>query len=151
VRNFAPDRWPLGVPVAVTERSAPTQADLESNTYAAFADMDASPTKAWLVLHRNDPQWKRYYDIAFAKRPGEELYDLRKDPYQTNNVAADPRVRLRIGDDVYSGQAVRITDEGERQRAAYLLAQKYLIASWMLDPNKPEEYEDTWFFRIEPR
>ncbi len=90
VRNFKPDRWPLGIPVAVTERSAPTQEDLESNTYAAFADMDASPTKAWLVLHRNAPQWKRYYDIAFARRPGEELYDLRKDPYQTNNVAADP-------------------------------------------------------------
>ena len=90
VRNFAPDRWPLGIPVAVTETSAPTQADLESNTYVAFADMDASPTKAWLVLHRNEPQWKRYYDIAFAKRPGEELYDLRQDPYQMNNVAADP-------------------------------------------------------------
>ncbi|MGH9836175.1 MAG: sulfatase family protein [Blastocatellia bacterium] len=90
VRNFAPDRWPLGIPVAVTETSAPTQEDLESNTYAAFADMDASPTKAWLVLHRNEPQWRRYYDIAFAKRPGEELYDLRKDPYQMKNVAADP-------------------------------------------------------------
>jgi arylsulfatase A-like enzyme len=90
VRNFAPDRWPLGIPVAVTESSAPTQEDLESNTYAAFADMDASPTKAWLVLHRNDPQWRRFYDIAFAKRPGEELYDLRQDPYQMKNVAADP-------------------------------------------------------------
>jgi arylsulfatase A-like enzyme len=90
VRNFAPDRWPLGIPVAVTDTSAPTQEELESNTYAAFADMDASPTKAWLVLHRNEPQWKRYYDIAFAKRPGEELYDLRKDPYQMKNVAGDP-------------------------------------------------------------
>jgi arylsulfatase A-like enzyme len=90
VRNFAPDRWPLGIPVVVTETSAPRQEDLESNTYAAFADMDASPTKAWLVMHRNEPQWKRFYDIAFARRPGEELYDLRKDPYQMSNVAAAP-------------------------------------------------------------
>jgi uncharacterized sulfatase len=90
VRNFASERWPLGIPLAVTETSAPTQEELESNTYAAFADMDASPTKAWLVLHRNEPQWRRYYDLAFAKRPGEELYDLRKDPYQMKNVAADP-------------------------------------------------------------
>lgn len=90
VRNFAPERWPLGIPVAVTATSAPSQNELESNTYAAFADMDASPTKAWLTLHRNDAQWKRFYDTAFARRPAEELYDLIKDPYQTRNVAADP-------------------------------------------------------------
>lgn len=91
IRNFKPDRWPLGYPVTVTETSAPSQQELEEQTYAAFADMDASPTKAWLVLHRNEPQWKRFYDIAFARRPGEELYDLRKDPFQMHNIAADPK------------------------------------------------------------
>ena len=30
-----------------------------------------------------------HYDFAFGKRPAEELYDLRKDPYQIKNVAAD--------------------------------------------------------------
>ncbi len=29
------------------------------------------------------------YDLAFAKRPAEELYDLRRDPGQTTNVAAE--------------------------------------------------------------
>jgi arylsulfatase A-like enzyme len=90
IRNFAPERWPLGVPYRVTETNAPGQEELEGETYAAFADMDASPTKAWLVLHRNDSQWKRYYEIALARRPAEELYDLSKDPYQTRNVASDP-------------------------------------------------------------
>jgi uncharacterized sulfatase len=56
----------------------------------AFADMDSSPTKAWLVAHRNNPQWKPFYDRAFGKRPAEELYDLRKDPGQLHNVAASP-------------------------------------------------------------
>ena len=91
IRNFAPERWPLGTPHLVTETSDPPARELESQTYFGFADMDASPTKAWLVLHRHEAQWKRFYDIAFARRPGEELYDLRKDPYQTNNVVADPR------------------------------------------------------------
>jgi uncharacterized sulfatase len=52
--------------------------------------MDAGPTKAWLIAHRDDPQWKWHYDFAFAKRPADELYDLRKDPEQTINVAAEP-------------------------------------------------------------
>ena len=89
IRNFAPERWPLGSPLGLTADSAPDAAALSNNTYAAFADMDASPTKAWLVAHRHDPQWKWHYDYAFAKRPAEELFDLRSDPDQITNVAAD--------------------------------------------------------------
>jgi arylsulfatase A-like enzyme len=87
IRNFRPDRWPLGAPYAVTETDAPSADELANNTFAAFPDMDASPTKAWLVAHRNEPQWRTFYDYAFAKRPGEELYDLRNDPDQIVNVA----------------------------------------------------------------
>lgn len=90
IRNFAPERWPMGAPGEVTADSAPSAQRLESETRAAFADIDAGPTKAWLIAHRHDPQWKWHYDFAFGKRPAEELYDLRKDPGQTRNVAADP-------------------------------------------------------------
>ena len=62
---------------------------MENDTRAAFADLDASPTKAWLIAHRNDKAWKRYYDLAFGKRPAEELYDLRADPDQMKNVAGE--------------------------------------------------------------
>ncbi len=89
VRNFAPDRWPMGAPYAVTETSEPSASELETNTRAAFPDMDASPTKAWLIAHRNEGQGKPFYDRAFAKRAGEELYALRHDPGQTTNVAAE--------------------------------------------------------------
>jgi arylsulfatase A-like enzyme len=90
IRNFAPDRFPMGDPKAITADKAPTAQELAGSTYVAFADMDASPTKAWLVAHRNDPKWKWHYDYAFGKRPAEELYDLRHDPDQVKNVAADP-------------------------------------------------------------
>ena len=90
IRNFAPDRWPMGAPLAVTATRAPDANTLEQDTRAGFADMDAGPTKAWLVAHRNEPQWKWHYDYAFAKRPAEELYDLKNDPEQIKNVAADP-------------------------------------------------------------
>jgi len=91
IRNFAPDRYPLGDPKGVTADKAPDARTLENDTFAAFADLDASPTKAWLVAHRHEEQWKWHYDYAFGKRPAEELYDLAADPEQTKNVAADPR------------------------------------------------------------
>src|SRR5256886_8259200 len=52
--------------------------EMESNTRLGLADMDASPTKAWLIAHRDDPQWKSYYERAFNPRPSEELYDVRR-------------------------------------------------------------------------
>lgn len=87
IRNFAPERWPMGAPYAVTDTKAPDAAALASDTFVAFGDMDASPTKAWLIEQRNDPKWKWHYDHAFGKRPAEELYDLRKDPDQVKNLA----------------------------------------------------------------
>lgn len=91
IRNFAADRWPMGSPKGVTATETPEFEDLQNSTYTAFADMDASPTKAWLVTHRNEPQWKWHYNFAFGKRSAEELYDVRKDPDQVNNLAADPK------------------------------------------------------------
>ncbi len=90
IRNFAPERWPMGDPKAVTDTTAPSAKELENNTFVAFADMDASPTRAWLVAHRHDPEWQWHYNYAFGKRPAEELYDLARDPDQVHNVAADP-------------------------------------------------------------
>jgi arylsulfatase A-like enzyme len=90
IRNFAPDRYPMGDPGGVTADKAPAANALENDTMVAFSDMDASPTKAWLVGHRSDAKWKPYYDYAFAKRPAEELYDLKADPDQMRNVAGDP-------------------------------------------------------------
>ncbi len=89
--NFRPDRWPLGDPYRLDGANPPTVTELTEETRTTFPDDDAGPTKAWLVTMRNDPQWKRHFDWAYAKRPREELYDLNSDPQQTTNVAADPR------------------------------------------------------------
>jgi arylsulfatase A-like enzyme len=102
IRNFAPDRWPMGAPYSAGAGGFPPIEDLETNTYAAYPDMDASPTKAWLITHRDDPQWKDLFERVFGKRPAEELYDLRKDPEQTKNVAADS---------AYATQKQKLADE----------------------------------------
>lgn len=92
IRNFRPDRWPMGEGPGYGRPEGPLPAyeDLQENTFAAFGDMDASPTKAWLVQHRNDPGMDRFFDYAFGRRPAEELYDLRSDPHCLHNLADDP-------------------------------------------------------------
>ena len=57
---------------------------------AWLADTDNGPTKTYLWAHRDEPDGRRFYDLAFAKRPTEELYDLRTDPGQLTNLADDP-------------------------------------------------------------
>jgi uncharacterized sulfatase len=90
IKNFKPDRWPMGDPKKMTADSQPSYDDLANQTYCAFPDIDASPTKAWLVEHRHDAGMAPFLDFAWGKRPAEELYDIRKDPHQTTNLAADP-------------------------------------------------------------
>ncbi len=90
IHNFKADRWPEGEPKGITEDSAPSEEELTENTRVTLSDMDAGPTKAWLVLNRNAEEVKPFYEMAFGKRPVEELYDLSKDPDQMHNVADDP-------------------------------------------------------------
>jgi arylsulfatase A-like enzyme len=87
--NFAEDRFPLGDPLNLGPQQTPAWDQLEHNTRTTLADMDAGPTKAWLVTHREEPQWAPYFERAFAKRPREELYVLNADPHQIRNVAQE--------------------------------------------------------------
>jgi hypothetical protein len=80
IRNFKPDRWPAGDPV-VGSNYDPKR---------VYGDIDDGPTKTYLLEHRDDPAVKRLFDLAVAKRPAEELYDLHQDPNQLNNVADNP-------------------------------------------------------------
>ncbi|HNS20294.1 MAG TPA: sulfatase [Sedimentisphaerales bacterium] len=79
--NFEPQRWPAGDPVDGGEPYYRNR---------AYGDIDDSPTKTYMMEHRDDAQVKPLFDLAFEKRPAEELYDLRSDPHQLQNVASDP-------------------------------------------------------------
>ncbi len=71
VRNFEPTRWPAGNP--------------ETN----FTNCDSSPTKTRILeLHQQGVNF--YYEQAFGKRPMEQLFDIKKDPYCMTDLAADP-------------------------------------------------------------
>lgn len=85
IRNFKPDRWPVGDPPA----QVPGFESLAGNTIAPPVDCDNGPSKAWLVTHREDRAIRPLYELAFGKRPACELYDLRHDPHELKNLAAD--------------------------------------------------------------
>ena len=90
IRNFKPDRLPHGV---VYDPDASPE-DLLQNHYLAYPDMDASPTKVFLMTHRESHA--ECYDYAFAARPEFELYDLKNDPDQVDNVASDPAYATQL-------------------------------------------------------
>lgn len=88
--NFRPNRWPLGDPYGLEPENDLDPEELENETRLTLPDEDAGPTKAWLVGARYSPEWKDHFDWVYGKRPKYELYDLRKDPHETTNVAEDP-------------------------------------------------------------
>ncbi len=71
LRNFEPDRSPSGEPIGT-------------------ADTDPSQAIEYMLAHRDDPNVEAMVKLCLLKRPGEELYDLKKDPEQIRNVADDP-------------------------------------------------------------
>lgn len=75
--NIRPDRWPAGDPKAWM-------------SVGNFGDVDGSWAKHFLLENRDDPEIRPFFELNFEKRPEEELYDLRRDPEQLNNVAGDP-------------------------------------------------------------
>lgn len=89
IRNFKPDRWPMGTAAGFGAPSGPepTTEVLENNTFAAFGDLDASPTKAWVYQQRSASGGAEFFQFAFGRRPAEELYDVRSDPDHLNNLA----------------------------------------------------------------
>lgn len=65
IRNFAPELWPAGDP-------------------PLFADIDNGPSKTVVVARRD-----RFHELSLGKRPGEELFDIAKDPACLKNLALD--------------------------------------------------------------
>lgn len=84
VMNLEPDRWPAGVPENAT------------HPIGRFPDCDDGPAKGFVVGHRDDPRYRRFYELCFARRPAEELYDVRADPEQVRNIAGEPAHRETV-------------------------------------------------------
>jgi uncharacterized sulfatase len=89
IKNLAPERWPTGDP------DGPVWPD--DDPTGGFGDCDGSPTKTYLCEHKQDQSY--YFNLAFSRRPAEELYDVKKDPFQLRNIA---------GQNQYAGIKVKL-------------------------------------------
>jgi arylsulfatase A-like enzyme len=79
IRNMIPERNPAGDPSV-------------HQSVGQFGDVDHSITKFLIMAMEGKTQVGApdYFQLNFGFRPEEELYAVQKDPYQINNLAADP-------------------------------------------------------------
>jgi N-sulfoglucosamine sulfohydrolase len=77
LENFEPSRWPA------------------CNPETGYLNVDAGPTKTFILEARRknpaDPHWA----LCFGKRPAAELYDLGADPDCVQNLATQPALAAR--------------------------------------------------------
>ncbi len=87
IHNFNPDvprRWTLGNPPKTIPRDAPS------------FEKSVSPSPAdYLIRARDEPEVGKLFDLAYGPKPREELYDVKNDEYQLNNLADDPKYAAR--------------------------------------------------------
>jgi uncharacterized sulfatase len=87
IRNFKPDRWPAGNP-------KPVGAEDEkgfSSFGLGYADIDGSPAKTFIFEYKNEQP--ELFQLGFEKRPAEELYAIKVDPFCMLNLAEDPEMK----------------------------------------------------------
>ncbi len=77
LRNFETDRWPAG------------------NPETGYLNCDGSPTKTEILKARLDPERRHLWELAFGKRPAEELYHVDDDPDCLTNLADAPEHAAR--------------------------------------------------------
>jgi uncharacterized sulfatase len=87
VLNFKPDRWPAGDP-APEEALNPAAEKGVKALLPGYHDVDNSPSKQFLL--DNKEAWPKYFDLAYSKRPAEQLYDIKNDPGCINDLANNP-------------------------------------------------------------
>ena len=94
--NMKPERWPAGAPQRIVpgteDELYPLYGINESGKQQsdwAFTDIDASPTKAFIIEHYDD-ETAPYFQWATAKRPEFEFFHTTQDPFCLNNLSGDP-------------------------------------------------------------
>ena len=88
ISNWNPGEWESGVVAGKNPEYDFSKTPWPTEPGAFSYNIDPSPTKQYMRL--NSEQSKQWSDLAFARKPSEELYDLKRDPEQLTNLASSP-------------------------------------------------------------
>lgn len=126
IRNYEPNRWPMGGP------------DFEASHQRTFGDIDAGPTKSFMMAHSEDKNVKELFVKSFGMLPAEELYAIDKDPAQLNNLADNPaynkvkeRLRKRMEDYQKATGDPRARGESPWDDYPFYSGKKYLKGKYL--------------------
>ena len=121
--NLKSERWPAGAPrkfKEVTWRANGTFTGILGPEHGGYHDIDSCPTLEFLIEKRDDPRYTRYLSLSVARRPAEELFDIRTDPGCIRNLATEPdhaetksRLRRRLLDHLATTGDPRMTGNGD--------------------------------------
>ncbi|MEM9158118.1 MAG: sulfatase [Verrucomicrobiota bacterium] len=92
VWNLKPDRWPAGNPIPEGMDEAHASGSFSKDFKSmglGYPDIDPSPSKEYLL--ENEASHPDLHHLAFDRRPSEQLYDIRNDPWCLNNLARNPQ------------------------------------------------------------
>ncbi len=92
--NLRPERWPAGAPQRI-QPDADGQLwpmygldeDGVHHSAWAFTDVDACPTKSFLVENYEVDSIRPYFDMSYAKRPEFEFFNIEDDPDCLHNLS----------------------------------------------------------------
>ena len=94
--NIKYDRWPAGAPQRLvpgtTDELYPLYGIDENGIHTsawAFTDIDAAPTKSYIIENWEDDNIRIYFDLAHAKRPEFEFFNIANDPYCMENLSGN--------------------------------------------------------------
>jgi N-sulfoglucosamine sulfohydrolase len=154
IRNFKPERWPAGSPPDEVLAGKKKNAKVLPDAANGYFDIDSSPSLNYLYHHRNDPKVKPFFELAVAKRPAQELYDIRKDPGCLHNLANDPKFD-RVEDQLNQQLVVYLAQTGDARVLAtdggdiwedyprYSGLRKFKAPDWVKD-NAHSVPKQTW-------
>lgn len=94
VKNYEPNRWPVG------------------NPETGYLNTDGGATKTLILNMRRNRTDSGYWQLNFGKRPEEELYDIKEDPFCMNNLA-DQNDFIHVKQDLKEQLLTTLTSEGD--------------------------------------